>query len=636
MAKDEIRVKDNPLKNATMGGPGKRMFAPIEKPKHMRKTLVRLWSYVREERKLFILVFFLVVLGNAALLTAPYLITRAVDTIALGLDLDILLGIVIVLVLAYLIDGILTIMQGFIMAKASQRVIRSLRDNLFQKLLKLPIVFFDTNTHGELMSRLTNDIENVSTTISSSSVQLMHALITVIGSFGMMLYLSPLMTLGAMVTLPLVLLLTRLVAKNTAKLYKAQQKELGILNGYIEENITGFEVLKAFSREEESLVEFDTVNERLKTVGLRAQVISGTLMPIMNVINNLGYTTIAFLGGYLGVRGIISIGVIAGFLSYSRQFTRPLTDIASIFNILQSAIAGAERVFEILDEAEEEADSHDAVALNEVRGEVEFRNVSFHYNEGEPVLKDVSFRCEAGQSVALVGPTGAGKTTIVNLVSRFYDPKEGSILIDGYDTRQIRREDLRRVFGIVLQDTYLFSGTIRDNIAYSRIDATMEDIIASARLANCHDFIMRLPKGYDTQLSESGSTLSEGERQLIAIARAILKDPSILILDEATSSVDTRTELRIQEAMVRVMAGRTSFIIAHRLSTIREADVIMVINGGEIVERGSHAELLREQGFYFRMYASQFSNKGEDEVSSEVGRKSPESMTIPILGNEER
>lgn len=636
MAKDEIRVKENPLKNATMGGPGKRMFAPIEKPKHMRKTLARLWSYVREERKLFILVFFLVVLGNAALLTAPYLITRAIDAIALGLDLDILLGIVIVLVLAYLIDGVLTIMQGFIMAKASQRVIRSLRDNLFQKLLKLPIVFFDTNTHGELMSRLTNDIENVSTTISSSSVQLMHALITVIGSFGMMLYLSPLMTLGAMVTLPLVLLLTRLVAKNTAKLYKAQQKELGILNGYIEENITGFEVLKAFSREEESLLEFDTVNERLKTVGLRAQVISGTLMPIMNVINNLGYTTIAFLGGYLGVRGAISIGVIAGFLSYSRQFTRPMTDIASIFNILQSAIAGAERVFEILDEAEEEADRPDAVALTEVRGEVEFRNVSFHYNEGEPVLKDVSFRCEAGQSIALVGPTGAGKTTIVNLVSRFYDPKEGSILIDGYDTRQIGREDLRRVFGIVLQDTYLFSGTIRDNIAYSRIDATMEEIIASARLANCHDFIMRLPKGYDTPLSESGSTLSEGERQLIAIARAILKDPSILILDEATSSVDTRTELRIQEAMVRVMAGRTSFIIAHRLSTIREADVIMVINGGEIVERGSHAELLARQGFYFRMYASQFLNKGEDEVSPEVGRNSPESMTVPILENEER
>ncbi|HSP47800.1 MAG TPA: ABC transporter ATP-binding protein, partial [Clostridiaceae bacterium] len=496
MARDEIRVKDNPLKNVGMGGPGKRMFAPIEKPKQMKKTLVRLWSYVREERKLFILVFFLVVLGNAALLTAPYLITRAIDTIALGLDLDILLGIVIVLVLAYLVDGILTIAQGFIMAKASQRVIRSLRDNLFQKLLKLPIVFFDTNTHGELMSRLTNDIENVSTTISSSSVQLMHALITVIGSFGMMLYLSPLMTVGAMVTLPLVLLLTRLVAKNTSKLYKAQQKELGMLNGYIEENITGFEVLKAFSREEESLGEFDAVNERLKTVGLRAQVISGTLMPIMNVINNLGYTTIAFLGGYLGVRGMISIGVIAGFLSYSRQFTRPLTDIASIFNILQSAIAGAERVFEILDEVEEEADRPDAVSLIEVRGEVEFRNVSFHYNEGEPVLKDVSFRCEAGQSIALVGPTGAGKTTIVNLVSRFYDPKEGSILIDGYDTRQIRRENLQRIFGIVLQDTYLFSGTIRDNIAYSRIDATMDEIIASATLANCHDFIMRLPKGY--------------------------------------------------------------------------------------------------------------------------------------------
>lgn len=612
MAKDEIQVKDNPLRNVGTVGPGSRMFSPIEKPKQMKKTLRRLWAYVREERKLFILVFFLVVLGNAALLSAPYLITRAIDTIALGLDLDVLLGLVIVLILAYLLDGILTIAQGFIMAKASQRVIRSLRDNLFQKLLKLPIVFFDTNTHGELMSRLTNDIENVSTTISSSSVQLMNALITVFGSFAMMLYLSPIMTLGAVVTLPLVLLLTRLVAKNTSKLYKAQQKELGILNGYIEENITGFEVLKAFSREEESLEEFDEVNARLKTVGLRAQVISGTLMPIMNVINNLGYTTIAFLGGYLGVRGIISIGVIAGFLSYARQFTRPLTDIASIFNILQAAIAGAERVFEILDEAEEEKDRPDAIALREVRGEVEFRNVSFHYNEGEPVLKNVSFRCGKGQSVALVGPAGAGKTTIVNLVSRFYDPKEGTILIDGYDTRQIRREDLQRIFGIVLQDTYLFSGTIRDNIAYARIDATLEEVMESATLANCHDFIMRLPRGYDTYLSESGSTLSEGERQLIAIARAILKNPSILILDEATSSVDTRTELRIQEAMIKVMEGRTSFIIAHRLSTIREADVIMVISDGEIVEKGSHADLLKAQGFYFRMYASQFSNKGEE------------------------
>ena len=613
MAQDKGKNQDYGLQGMKGAGPGHRRFGgPIQKPKDMKGTLVRLWGYLKLQKGLFIAAFVLVALGNLASLSAPYLIYRSIDTIAEGNGLERLRLILIALSSVYLVDSILSVLQGVLIARASQKVVLGLRRAVFTKLLKLPMFFYDTKSHGDLMSRLTNDVDSISTSLSGSAVQFMHAVMTVTGSFILMLSLSPVLTLGALITLPLSALATREVVRRTSKLFKLQQADLGALNGYMEESISGFEVLKSFGREEESLSQFTVVNERLKTVGLKAQIISGALMPAMNVISNLGYAVIAILGGILSYRGSISIGIIAGFLGYSRQFTRPITDIASIFNTLQSAVAGAERVFETIDEVEEANDADDAIRLDDAFGDVEFRNVSFSYKKGEPVIRDISFRCERGMTVALVGPTGAGKTTIVNLMNRSYEADSGSILIDGHSIRKIRRSDLRRLFGIVLQDTYLFSGTIRENIAYSRPDASMDDIIGAAKTADCHEFIMRLPKGYDTDLKESGSSLSEGERQLIAIARAVLSDPSIMILDEATSSVDTRTELRIQEAMKRIKSGRTSFMIAHRLSTIREADLILFIEDGTIAEQGTHEELMEKKGRYYRMHSIQYANIGED------------------------
>lgn len=613
MAQDKAKNQDYGLQGMKGAGPGHRRFGgPVEKPKDMRGTLLRLWGFLKLQKGMFITAFALVAIGNLAGLSAPYLIYRSIDTVAEGNGMDKLSLILIALSAVYLADSIMAVLQGVIIARASQRVVLGLRRAVFSKLLKLPMFFYDTKSHGDLMSRLTNDIDSISTSLSGSSVQFMHGVMTVTGSFILMLSLSPVLTLGAVITLPLSALATREVVRRTSRLFKLQQADLGALNGYMEESISGFEVLKAFGREEESLNEFTAVNERLKVVSLKAQVISGALMPAMNVISNLGYAVIAILGGLLSYRGMISVGIIAGFLGYSRQFTRPITDIASIFNTLQSAVAGAERVFEIMDEEEEASDGEAAIRLDDAFGDVEFRNVSFSYRKGEPVIRDISFSCKRGMTVALVGPTGAGKTTIVNLMNRSYEADSGTILIDGHDISEIRRSDLRKLFGIVLQDTYLFSGTIRDNIAYSRPDASMEDIIDSAKTADCHEFIMRLPNGYDTDLRESGSSLSEGERQLIAIARAVLSDPSIMILDEATSSVDTRTELRIQEAMKRIKSGRTSFMIAHRLSTIREADLILFIKDGTIAEQGTHKELMDMKGSYCRMHSIQYANMGED------------------------
>jgi ATP-binding cassette subfamily B protein len=380
------------------------------------------------------------------------------------------------------------------------------------------------------------------------------------------------------------------------------------LNGHIEETISGIEMVKAFNHEDKAIGEFDTVNQRLYEVGLKAQIWSGFLMPIMGVINNIGFAAVAIVGGILAVKGAITVGIIASFLSYSRQFVRPLNDLANVFNTLQSGIAGAERVFEVLDEEEETGDQPDAIELTNPRGLVEFENVSFGYRRDVPILKDINFVSEQGRSTALVGPTGAGKTTIVNLLTRFYDVTDGRILIDGRDIREYTRDSLRRCFGIVLQDTYLFSGTIKENIKYGKSDATDAEVEAAAKMANAHPFIRRLPKQYDTMLAENGGNLSQGQRQLLAIARVILAKPSILILDEATSSIDTRTELHIQDALLNIMAGRTSFIIAHRLNTIRDADTIMVIDHGEIIERNNHDALIREQGRYYRMFFNQFKN----------------------------
>jgi ATP-binding cassette, subfamily B, multidrug efflux pump len=600
------------------GGPGQsrgpggfNRMAPVAKPKNFKETISRLWKYFGRERYLLSFIFVLVFISAAIGLTVPYLIGKAIDAMAMGsnsVDFGALQIIAVTLVAAYITDVFISFTQGWFMAGVSQRIVKNLRKTLFDKLQKLPISFFDLKTHGEIMSRLSNDVENISSTISQSTVQLMGNSITITGAFVMMLKLSPLLTLASIITIPMVFGLTKTIAKKTKVLFKEQQVTLGRLNGQIEETISGIQVVKAFNHEEKVIEEFSSMNARLCQVGIKAQVWSGFIMPIMNVINNIGFAVVAAFGGALAVKGLITVGVIASFLSYSRQFARPLNEVANIFNTLQSAMAGAERVFEIIDEKEETEDKLSARTLKNPSGQVVFENVTFGYRPEVPVLKNVSFKAEAGKSIALVGPTGAGKTTIVNLLTRFYEVTEGRILIDGYDIREYTRDSLRKCFGIVLQDTYLFSGTIKENIKYGKLDATDEEVEKAAAMANADVFIKRLPKGYNTELSESGSNLSQGQRQLLAIARAILSNTPILILDEATSSVDTRTELHIQEAMLKLMEGRTSFIIAHRLSTIRDADTIMVIDKGGIMEKGNHESLIKNGGVYHDMYFGQFKN----------------------------
>jgi ATP-binding cassette subfamily B protein len=595
-------------------GGGPRGMAPVVKPKNFRKTMLRLWSYFGRERLMLSVVLLLVLADAAVGLAAPYFIGRAVKVMSEGsgtVDFNLLGSIVLILLSSYIADGFVVMLQGWLMAGVSQRIVYHLRRTLFEKLHRLPVSFFDTRSHGDLMSRLTNDIDNVSTTISQSTTQLLSDSISVLGSLLMMTLLSPLLTLASMITVPLVLLLTRTITKKTSVLFKRQQLELGKLNGQIEESISGIHVVKAFNHEEKVIEQFENVNDSLCKVGIKAQIFAGFMMPLMNVIGNIGFAAVAGVGGLLAVSSMIDIGVIASFLSYSRQFTRPLNNIANTYNTLQTAVAGAERVFEIMDETEEMPDKPGAAVLADTDGNVVFEHVTFGYRPDTPILKDVSFEAVAGSSTALVGPTGAGKTTVVNLLSRFYAVTSGRILIDGRDIREYTRESLRKCFGIVLQDTYLFSGTIRDNIKYGRLDATDDEMKNAAKMANADDFIRRLPKGYDTELAESGSNISQGQRQLLAIARAILAEPSILILDEATSNVDTRTELHIQEAMRKLMSGRTSFVIAHRLATIRDADQIMVIDNGTIVEKGSHEELTAKEGRYHELYTLQF-KRGEE------------------------
>lgn len=602
--KNNVRMPLGPRR----GVKGRGSIRPGEKPKNFKKTLLRLWKYFGGERKLLLLIFVFVILDSLISLLGPYFIGKSIDAMS-GLksmvDFHLLFTTILLLLFTYVLDGLLTFFQGWLMAGAAQRIIVELRKNLFSKLQKIPISFFDKNTHGEIMSRLTNDIENVSSTISQSTTQLMSAVVTVLGSFVMMLVLSPVLTFVSLITVPLVFLLTKAIAKNTSDLFKEQQTQLGKLNGNIEESISGIQVVKAFNRQQKIIDEFAEINDSLCRVGLKAQILSGFLMPLMNVINNIGFAAVAWVGGILAVKNIITVGIIASFLSYSRQFTRPLNSIASIFNTLQSSVAGAERVFDILDEKEELKDCPGAKVIQNARGHIVFENVCFGYRRDVEILKNINFEVKSGTSVALVGPTGAGKTTIVNLLNRFYDVSCGKIFLDGVDIRKYTRDSLRKCFGIVLQDTYLFTGTIFENIRYGRLDADYSQVKRVAESVGADKFIERLPKGYNTVLQEGGSNLSQGERQIISIARAVLSDPSILILDEATSNIDTRTEIGIQKAMRKLVKNRTSFIIAHRLSTIRYSDIIMVICDGKIVELGNHKELIDKKGVYYDMYYKQ-------------------------------
>lgn len=609
MAREQPR--NNPATPPPLRPGGAHRRGQVVKPKNFTGTLKRLWDYIGKERSMLTLIFIFILIDSVLMLLNPFLIGKAIDAMSLNhgkVNFGFLEVMIMILTTAYIADALLTWLQGWLMAGVAGRIVKSLRDSLFKKLQRLPIAFFDTRSHGELMSRLSNDVDNISNTISQSMTQLMSGVVVIVGSLVMMIVLSPILTAASMVTIPLVFLLTKMIAKRTSVLFKQQQIELGSLNGHIEETISGIEVVKAFNHEDKVIEEFEQVNTRLRKVGLKAQIWSGFLMPIMNVINNLGLAIVAIVGGILAVKGHITVGAIASFITYSRQFVRPLNDLANIFNILQSGVAGAERVFETIDEQEEPADEKDAVSLERPQGHVVFDNVSFGYRPDVPILKHVSFEANVGTSIALVGPTGAGKTTVVNLLTRFYDVTSGRILLDGRDIRDYTRDSLRRCFGFVLQDTYLFSGTIKENIKYGKPDATDDEVKHAAQMAGAAGFINRLPQGYDTVLTENGGSLSQGERQLLAIARVMLAKPALLILDEATSSIDTRTELHIQKALLTLMENRTSFIIAHRLNTIRDADLIMVIDNGQIIEKGSHAELMKQQGRYYQMFFNQFKN----------------------------
>ncbi|MFT8316685.1 MAG: ABC transporter ATP-binding protein [Sporolactobacillus sp.] len=590
---------------------GAARFAPVDKPGKMVATLKKLATYLSGARAALLLVFFLIVVDAAVSLLIPYFIGLAVNQIGTAIHhvrFSGLIDFLLVLGSFYLMDGFLTASQGWIMAGAGQKIVMSLRSSLFDKLRHLPIAFFDQHPHGDMMSRLTNDIENIDVTISQSTVQLMNDVLMIGGSFILMIWISPSLTLACLITVPLVFLLTRTIASRTSKLFVAQQNELGLLNSHIEESISGIQVIKAFSHEEEEIKTFTAINRELTDVGTKAQIWSGFLMPLMNVINNLGFTAVAAVGGYLAVKNLITVGMIASFLTYSRQFTRPLNDVASIFNTLLSAIAGAERVFEIIDEPEEERDKSHTQSLKEYKGRLTFDKVGFSYADGHKVLQDISFEAQPGQTIALVGQTGAGKTTLINLLTRFYDATCGRILLDGTDIRHYRRADYRLLFGMVLQEPYLFRGSFIENIRYGRQDASRKEVIQAARAAGCDGFIAKMPQGYDTQLKGNALELSEGQKQLLTIARALLKNPRILVMDEATSHVDSRTEAELQRAMNHLMQGRTCFIIAHRLSTIRHADQILVVREGQIAERGTHEELLRIGGIYQAMYRNQFSD----------------------------
>lgn len=605
-------------------GPGPGMMGmPGQKAKNFKSSFKRLAGYLRPFRFHLTVVFIAAILSTVFSIFTPKILGRATDLLFeplmarmqgdAGAAID-FRGIAYILALLaglYVISSLFGFFQQYLMAGVTQKVVYRLRNEVNEKLGKLPLKFFDGRSNGDILSRVVNDVDNISNTLQQSLTQIITSVVTLIGVIVMMLTISPLLTLILVLTLPLSFVVIAMIAKRSQLYFKSQQAELGLLNGHVEEMYTGHTVVKAFGRERQSVERFEEINEKLYTSSWKAQFISGIIMPLMNLIGNIGYVAICVVGGVLVTRGSISVGDILAFIQYARQFTMPITQTANIANIIQSTIASAERVFELLDEKEESPESAGAMSKSSVRGDVEFRGVRFGYKEDAPLIEDMNIQVKSGQTVAIVGPTGAGKTTLVNLLMRFYEVNDGAVTIDGRDIRDLERGKLRSLFGMVLQDTWLFNGTIRDNIAYGRAGATEEEVVNAAIAAHADHFIRTLPEGYETVLNEEASNISQGQKQLLTIARAILADPSILILDEATSSVDTRTEIQIQHAMNNLMAGRTSFVIAHRLSTIRDANLILVMNKGAVIEQGTHEELLAQGGFYAELYNSQFSEESE-------------------------
>jgi len=610
MNKRDRNTKGKESKSQTrrLPGPGGGRHRGLggERAEDTKGAFNRIWNYLRKESRSITLVFFLVIGATTCNLLGPFLMGRAIDSFIARGDIAGLARMALLMVSVYLGGSFLNWLQTFIMVGVSQRTLREIRSDLFRKLQELSLSFFDERPHGELMSRMTNDVETINLTLTQSVTQLISSLLTVLGVVAMMLVINYKLALVTLLTVPLVALIARYVARYTRKAFSEQQRNIGDLNGLIEETITGQRVVKLFCREREMLERFEQRNEDYRTSSTRAGVLASLMGPLMGLVNNLSFAVVAGVGGWMAVGGVATVGTIAAFLNYTRQFGHPLNRLASLYNTVQSALAGAERIFEIIDQEPELQDEPGAEPIEKVKGEVTFAGVDFSYEEGVPVLKNVSFRAEPGEMVALVGPTGAGKTTIVNLLTRFYDIDEGAIYVDGKDIREIEIDSLRSQLGIVLQDTYLFSGTVEENIRFGRLAARKEEVEEAAKKANADRFIRHLPRTYETELSEEGANLSQGQRQLISIARALLADPAILILDEATSSVDTRTEIHIQKAMKKLMKGRTSFVIAHRLDTIRNADKILVIKGGEIVETGTHGELLAKEGFYHELHNSRF------------------------------
>ena len=589
------------------GGPrGPHGMMPA-KAKDAKGTLKRLLKYMSEQMGRVIFISILCAISAVISIMTNRLAGVAIDDyIAVG-DYPGLVKLCVFMLVIYGVNVLCSYLQNINMITVSQQTSFKLRKDLFAALNKLPIKYFDSHSSGDIMSRLTNDVDNVSNTLSSSITQLFSGIINVFGTLIAMIMLSPVLTLISMVTVPLMMFATRTIAGVSRKFYREQQKNLGELNGYIEEMVSGQKVIKLFSREEINKKDFAAANERLRSSGIKAEMTGSVMGPVMNALNNITYLVVAVAGGYLAIRGsgTVTVGIVFSFLLYMKNFGRPLAEIANLFNTIQSALAGAERVFAVMDEKPEQ-DADDAKDVAAIDGEIAIDDVTFSYVEGKPVLKHATITAKKGEQVAIVGPTGAGKTTIISLLMRFYDKDSGTILIDGKPLESITRNSLRKTVGMVLQDTYLFSETVRENIRYGKPDATDAEVERAARMANAHSFIIHLPQGYDTVLADNGGNISQGQRQLIAIARAILADPCLLILDEATSSIDTRTEIKIQDAMLKLMEGRTSFIIAHRLSTIRNADKILVINAGEVVEQGTHDELLALDGFYANLYNIQF------------------------------